>query len=315
MGSPDEFRKLINELCKHESGDIPTVTVTNQTSETDENKSEETEEEDKLVKILPSSSSNVPKKFHIQYAGLMAAVSSNVCTDFLEKEITESQSVMFKKFVIVNYVKQQNDVNALKELVLTSVPFVQKQIIKSLLSNGRSEALDNMVTDILNKFGADWVAKFIHGCSSDVCLKITKQNADILESDNLDWYRCCKFQPKLIIRELTEQIIKDCKMRDGNGSDDWSFDCLSLSNKKRGANKKKPIKSGWLELLKHPSSDGITESILELVLAHPKIVFDGYHYTTEMKKNQILRYKEKNSLESGWFISIPTLIWKHQSLF
>ena len=106
--SPDEFKKLINDLCKPEPGDIPTVTVKPEkaSSETDE-KSEETDDEDKLVKILPSTSSNVPKKYHIQYAGLMAAVSSNVCTDLLEKEITESQSVMFKKFIIVNYVKQQ----------------------------------------------------------------------------------------------------------------------------------------------------------------------------------------------------------------
>merc|ERR1711920_801381 len=97
-----------------------------------------------------------------------------------------------------------------------------------------------MVMDVLKKFGADWVAKFIHGCSSDVCLEITKNHPDILESGDLDWYRCCRFQPKLIIRELTEQIVKECNDRtDGNGSDNWDFDCLSISTKKRGSKKKK----------------------------------------------------------------------------
>ena len=174
-----------------------------------------------------------------------------------------------------------------------------------------------MVTDVLNKFGADWVAKFIHGCSSDVCLKITKENADILESDNLDWYRCCKFQPKLIIRELTEQIIKECKQSDGNGTDDWNdFDCLALSTKKRGAKRKKPIKSGWLELLKHPTSEGITESLLNLVLKYPMLEFDGYESPTEEEEEQqISRYQKEGTLGCGWFINIPTLIWKHQSLF
>ena len=97
--------------------------------------------------------------------------------------------------------------DVLKRLVLESVPFVQKQITRCLLAKGRKKVLDNMVEAVLSTFGVDRVAKFIHGCSSDVVLKVTEEHPDILESDHLDWFRCCKFQPKLIVRELRAQVL------------------------------------------------------------------------------------------------------------
>lgn len=101
-------------LCplQHEAGDVAVMMESRNAKkgqQQEQKGDDDSETEDQLVKVLPSTTSNVPKKFHLQYAGLMAAVSSNVCTDILEKEMTDSQSVMFKKFVIVNYVKQQKE--------------------------------------------------------------------------------------------------------------------------------------------------------------------------------------------------------------
>ena len=196
--------------------------------------------------------------------------------------------------------------DVLKRLVLESVPFVQKHITRCLLAKGRKKVLDNMVQDVLDKFGVDRVAKFIHGCSPDVVLKITKEHPDILESEELDWFRCCKFQPKLIVREVVEQVKKYADDYDGQGSTSWDFKCLARNHGN---------KNGWTELLKHPSSMGITESLLNLAYDYPRIEFDGYYHDTSDEKKAIKRWQESKELNVGHFIQIPDLFWKHQVLF
>ena len=120
---------------------------------------------DHLTRILPPAKSNVGKKHDVHFTGLLAAVSSNKCQDIVLHKIIKSPSIMFKQFLIVNYIKQETQNSKLIDLVIKSVPFVQRYAVKCLLQNSRNDILDALVMDCYKKFGCHFVARFVHGLS------------------------------------------------------------------------------------------------------------------------------------------------------
>jgi len=129
--------------------------------------------EDILVEVLPASTSNVAKHHDVYRVAITAAVVSDVCADVLEKEMKSSSTAM-KQYIVSHYVKREQSTEKLVELVLKSVPFIQRATIQSLLSSNRRKVLDEMVEPCLKKFGPDLVASYLHGCNRGIVEKKKK---------------------------------------------------------------------------------------------------------------------------------------------
>ena len=139
----------------------------------------------------------------IQVALVAAAVSNNH-TDVLKEEI-ESQSKMFKKFAISNYVKQEKDDNKIVELVEKSAPKTQKKILHGLVKARRVACLDLLADKMRMIAGVDSMVDFVHGCSSEKLKECMKFPA-VKHHKRLRWDKIMKFHQQMIIDMMKKQL-------------------------------------------------------------------------------------------------------------
>lgn len=140
---------------------------------------------------------------------LLAATVSNNHTDILKEEI-ESQSKMFKQFVISNYVKQEKDDNKIVELVENSAPATQKKIIHGLVKAGRKSCLDILADKMRIIAGIDFMVDFVHGCSSEKLKECMGFNA-VKYHKRLRWDKIMKFHQQMIIDMMREELKEAMK--------------------------------------------------------------------------------------------------------
>eukprot|EP01084_Bolivina_argentea_P116632 207206_1 len=159
-----------------------------------------------LCEILTPQERNVSKHFHQHQLALTAAVSTKKHLHLLKEEI-KSQSKFLKKYVIRNYIKQQTNDQDIVELVKSTPPAIQKQLIHVLIKEKRIQCLDILCDEMRIIAGIDFMVTFLHGCSTKKVIETLKFK-NILTHKLLRWDKLFRFHQPMIISMIESQLKK-----------------------------------------------------------------------------------------------------------